>query len=74
MAKRRFRRWLARLFLSATGWRAEGERPDARRYVLIAAPHTTNWDFPYLLAFAEHFACASRGSARRVSSGRRSVD
>ena len=23
--------------------------------MLIAAPHTTNWDFPYLLAFAEHF-------------------
>jgi 1-acyl-sn-glycerol-3-phosphate acyltransferase len=55
MARRRFRRWLARLFLRATGWRAEGARPDARHYVLIAAPHTTNWDFPYLLAFAEHF-------------------
>lgn len=54
-SKRRFRRLLARLFLSATGWRPDGERPAAARYVLIAAPHTTNWDFPYLLAFAEHF-------------------
>jgi 1-acyl-sn-glycerol-3-phosphate acyltransferase len=54
-AKRRFRRALARLFLRATGWRPEGEHPAALRYVLIAAPHTTNWDFPYLLAFAEHF-------------------
>ncbi len=54
-AKRRFRRALARLFLRATGWQPEGEHPEARRYVLIAAPHTTNWDFPYLLAFAEHF-------------------
>ncbi len=53
--KRRVRRWLARLFLSATGWKPEGERPAAERYVLIAAPHTTNWDFLYLLAFAEHF-------------------
>ena len=53
--KRRVRRWLARLFLWATGWKPEGERPAAERYVLIAAPHTTNWDFPYLLAFAEHF-------------------
>lgn len=55
MARRRIRRYLARLFLAATGWRAEGSRPDACHYVLIAAPHTTNWDFPYLLAFAEHF-------------------
>lgn len=55
MARRRIRRGLARFFLAATGWHAEGRRPDARRYVLIAAPHTTNWDFPYLLAFAEHF-------------------
>ena len=55
MPKRRVRRWLARLFLSATGWQPEGERPAPARYVLIAAPHTTNWDFPYLLAFAEHF-------------------
>ena len=53
--RRRIRRALARLFLAATGWKAEGDRPTAERYVLIAAPHTTNWDFPYLLAFAEHF-------------------
>lgn len=55
MPQRRIRRALARLFLAATGWQPEGERPAPRRYVLIAAPHTTNWDFPYLLAFAEHF-------------------
>jgi 1-acyl-sn-glycerol-3-phosphate acyltransferase len=55
MSKRRIRRGLARLFLLATGWKPEGDAPVPRRYVLIAAPHTTNWDFPYLLAFAEHF-------------------
>lgn len=55
MSKRRIRRALARLFLAATGWKPEGDPPGPRRYVLIAAPHTTNWDFPYLLAFAEHF-------------------
>lgn len=45
-------RLLARAFLAMTGWKAEGRRPHARRYVLIAAPHTSNWDLPYLLAFA----------------------
>jgi 1-acyl-sn-glycerol-3-phosphate acyltransferase len=43
---------LARLFLRWTGWEVEGQRPAARRYVLIAAPHTSNWDLAYLLALA----------------------
>jgi 1-acyl-sn-glycerol-3-phosphate acyltransferase len=46
------RRALASLFLRATGWRPEGRRPASRRYVLIAAPHTSNWDLAYLLALA----------------------
>jgi 1-acyl-sn-glycerol-3-phosphate acyltransferase len=46
------RRALASLFLRATGWRPEGARPASRRYVLIAAPHTSNWDLAYLLALA----------------------
>jgi 1-acyl-sn-glycerol-3-phosphate acyltransferase len=47
------RRGLARAFLRLTGWQPEGERPSAPRFVLIAAPHTSNWDLAYLLAFAE---------------------
>ena len=43
---------LARAFLRITGWTLDGRRPDPRRYVLIAAPHTSNWDLAYLLAFA----------------------
>ena len=46
------KRLLARVFLGLTGWTAYGQRPDAKRCVLIAAPHTSNWDLPYLLAFA----------------------
>lgn len=45
-------RWLARLFFWCTGWKAEGERPTVARYVVIAAPHTSNWDFIYTLALA----------------------
>jgi len=47
------RRALARLFLRATGWKPEGDAPTAPRFVLIAAPHTSNWDLAFLLAFAE---------------------
>ena len=46
------KKFLARTFLKLTGWTAQGGRPEPRRYVLIAAPHTSNWDLPYLLAFA----------------------
>lgn len=38
-----------------TGWKPDGERPQPDRFVLIAAPHTSNWDFLYLIAFAEYF-------------------
>ena len=45
-------RLLARGFLRLNGWEPEGSKPAARRYVLIAAPHTSNWDLAYLLALA----------------------
>tara|TARA_R110002110_G_scaffold415561_1_gene650742 strand:+ start:40272 stop:40877 length:606 start_codon:yes stop_codon:yes gene_type:complete len=49
--KKRLARWLLKL----AGWQLEGARPEHDRYVLIAAPHTSNWDFPYMLAFAAAF-------------------
>ncbi|EKE69491.1 lysophospholipid acyltransferase family protein [Gallaecimonas xiamenensis] len=37
----RFYAWLfARL-----GWRIEGQLPELPHYVLVAAPHSSNWDF-----------------------------
>ena len=37
-------------FLKLTGWTVEGSLPpEARKCVLIAAPHTSNWDLPYTL-------------------------
>jgi 1-acyl-sn-glycerol-3-phosphate acyltransferase len=37
------------------GWKAEGRRPSIPKYVLIAAPHTTNWDFPFTIALGKVF-------------------
>lgn len=42
-------RWFSVAALRLLGWKTEGIRPGAPRYVLIAAPHTSNWDFPYTL-------------------------
>ena len=44
--------FLAKLSLRWNGWTAEGEKPAATKYVLIAAPHTTNWDLFHLLQIA----------------------
>ena len=46
---------LARGFLGLSGWALEGKRPTLRAFVLIAAPHTTNWDLLYFLACAWAF-------------------
>lgn len=46
-----WRRLAARIWLGVSGWTVEGGIPSPR-VVLIAAPHTTNWDFPHTLAAA----------------------
>jgi 1-acyl-sn-glycerol-3-phosphate acyltransferase len=40
------------MWLWSFGWKIEGEPSSYRKYVLIAAPHTSNWDFPFMLATA----------------------
>ena len=35
------------------GWRIVGHKPDAKKYIVIVAPHTSNWDFLVGLA-AKH--------------------
>jgi 1-acyl-sn-glycerol-3-phosphate acyltransferase len=32
------------------GWRVEGSIPDLKRFILIGAPHTSNWDFVLAMA------------------------
>jgi 1-acyl-sn-glycerol-3-phosphate acyltransferase len=41
----RFSRWLGRTVLSLLGWDFEGELPETQKCLIIAAPHTSNWDF-----------------------------
>ena len=47
-----FLRGVGRLYLRIFGWRVEGRFPDAAKTVVIAAPHTSNWDLPLMLAIA----------------------
>ena len=40
-------------FMKLKGWKVQGSLPpDGQKSVLIAAPHTSNWDLPYTLMTA----------------------
>lgn len=41
--------WVSRFILRVAGWKVERRLPDTDKYVMIAAPHTSNWDFVYTL-------------------------
>jgi len=46
---------IGRLFLGFFGWRTEGQLPEGSKFVIIAAPHTSNWDLPFMLAVSYVF-------------------
>ena len=41
---------LGRFGLSVLRWNIEGDLPDLRKFVLVVAPHTSNWDFVVALS------------------------
>ena len=41
--------YLASFIMRLAGWRVDGGLPDLPKYVLIGAPHTSNWDFVLFL-------------------------
>lgn len=45
-------RWISIFLLKISGWRTEGRLPDIPKFVMIAAPHTSNWDFPIMMFVA----------------------
>jgi len=45
-------RWISIFLLKISGWRTEGTLPDIPKFVMTAAPHTSNWDFPIMMFIA----------------------
>ncbi|HRH65767.1 MAG TPA: lysophospholipid acyltransferase family protein [Bacteroidia bacterium] len=44
-------RFLYKFFFEQSGWKINGDVPrDIKKYIIIVAPHTSNWDFPLGLA------------------------
>ena len=51
--------WVA-LLPVAVGWCVVGELPDLDKFIVIGAPHTSNWDYILLLAIAVRGPLAGR--------------
>lgn len=47
--------WIAKWLLRLAGWRAVGQVPAVPKYVVIGAPHTSNWDFVVALVMFYYF-------------------
>ena len=52
--------WLAEKWLKWRGWQFIGEMPDLDKFVLIGAPHTSNWDFILYLGAIRHWGISPR--------------
>jgi 1-acyl-sn-glycerol-3-phosphate acyltransferase len=44
-----FYHYLAKIMMRLAGWRVDGGLPDLPKFILIGAPHTSNWDFVLFL-------------------------
>lgn len=44
--------WLCRGYLALVGWKIRGDWPELPKVVLLAAPHTSNWDGFLMLVVA----------------------
>lgn len=47
--------FLAMSYLWIFGWKKEGQVPNVPKFVMIAAPHTSNWDLPLTLILSLAF-------------------
>ncbi len=44
--------FLSLIVMKIVGWSIDGEQPVHNKYILLAAPHTSNWDFPLIIMVA----------------------
>ena len=53
-------RWVSAAYLWAAGWTVAGDWPPLAKAVLVAAPHTSNWDAVNMLAAAGYYRVTLR--------------
>lgn len=42
-------RWFGRFIFRIFGWRWVGDMPDLDKYIVVVAPHTSNWDYIFVV-------------------------
>lgn len=50
-----FAQWLGRSIIKVAGWKVAGGVPQSKSMIIIAAPHTSNWDLFFLMGAAYTF-------------------
>lgn len=63
-ARQTFSQAFARTVLRLIGWRVEDRLPDGKKYILIGAPHTSNWDFVFMLLFRNALGIKAHWAAK----------
>ena len=58
--------WFATLALVMMGWKSKGHIPDMKKFVLIAAPHSSNWDFIIFLLIIFKFKISVHWMAKHT--------
>ncbi len=44
--------WIGRCYLWLVGWKLVGPKPPYHKCLILAAPHTSNWDVPLMLSLS----------------------
>ena len=58
-------RWLSAAYLTLNGWKMRGDWPALDKVVLVAAPHTSNWDGLNMLAAAGYYRVRLRWMGKK---------
>jgi 1-acyl-sn-glycerol-3-phosphate acyltransferase len=58
--------WFASVCLFFLGWTTRGEMPNLKKAVLIAAPHSSNWDFVFFLLIIFKFRLSVHWMAKHT--------
>jgi hypothetical protein len=58
-------RWVCLAYLKITGWKCFGDWPNYPKAVMLAAPHTSNWDAVNMLAVAFYYRVRLRWMAKQ---------
>ena len=45
-------RFVSWIYLKCIGWTYHGAPPKETKYIVLAGPHTSNWDFPLMISMA----------------------